>query len=85
MTGENKAATYLLRVLSDHEDEGEVVHPESEVEQLVGVAEEDNVLDSVLCSRRVLRYRPNYISGRSSGAKGGNGPLSSTRTLNADS
>ena len=42
-------------MLSDHEDEGKVVHSERKVEQLVRVTEEDDVLDSVLGSLGVFR------------------------------
>jgi hypothetical protein len=52
--GERRRATNLLRVLSDHEHEGEVVHAQREVEELVGITEEDDVLDGVLRPRRVL-------------------------------
>lgn len=45
--------THLLRVLSNHEDEREVVHPQCEVKERVGVAEEDDVRDGVLRSCRV--------------------------------
>ena len=49
--------TYLLRVLSDHQDEGKVVHSQSEIEQFVGITEEDDVLDGILCPFSVSRYK----------------------------
>ena len=50
----SETAAHLLRLLSHHEDEREVVHAECEVEQLVGVTQEDDVLDGVFCALRVL-------------------------------
>lgn len=41
-------------MLSDHEHEREVVHAQRKVEELVGITEEDDVLDCVFCSRRIL-------------------------------
>lgn len=41
-------------MLSDHEYEGEIVHSERQIEQFVGITEEDDVLDGVLCPRRIL-------------------------------
>lgn len=47
-------STNLLRMLSDHENETKVVHPQSEIEEFIRVAEEDDVLDGILCSSSVL-------------------------------
>lgn len=54
--------THLLRLLCNHEDEREVVHAERVIEQLVGVAEEDDVLDRVFRSFRVLGCRDKATS-----------------------
>ena len=40
-------ARHLLRVLSDHQHEGKVVHPQREVEQCGGVYEEDYVFHDI--------------------------------------
>ena len=38
---------YLLCMLSDHEDKREVVHPQSRIEQSIGVHKENNVFDCI--------------------------------------
>ena len=42
-----KIDRYLLRVLGDHQHERKVVHPQSEIEQRVGIDEEDYVFHGV--------------------------------------
>lgn len=49
-----RAGTHLLRMLGDHEYEGEIVHSQSEIEKLVRVAEENDVLDRIFCSFRIF-------------------------------
>lgn len=39
--------TDLLRILSDHYDEREVVHPQGGIKELVRIHEEDNIFDRV--------------------------------------
>lgn len=41
-------------MLSDHKHEREVVHPQREIKELVGITEEDDVLDGVLRPRSIL-------------------------------
>lgn len=47
--------TCLLRILSDHEDELEIVHSQSYIVELVHIGKEDDVLDCILYNLRVVR------------------------------
>lgn len=47
--------TYLLRILSDHEDQLEIVHSQSYIVELVHIGKEDDVLDCILYDLRVDR------------------------------
>jgi len=40
-------SVHLLRVLSDHQHERKVIHPQREIEQCVSVYEEDDVFHSI--------------------------------------
>ena len=42
-----ECSTHLLSVLSNHEDEGEVIHPQSNAEKSLSVDQEDDVLDGL--------------------------------------
>jgi hypothetical protein len=46
----------LLCMLGDHNDEREIVHPQSGIEELISVNEEDNVFHSVFNNVRVGFY-----------------------------
>lgn len=48
------AKTHLLRELSNHEDETEVVHAKGNVEESVDIGQEDHVFDGILNHLRVL-------------------------------
>lgn len=48
----------LLRVLRDEEDQGEVVQAQREIKELVRIAEEDDILDRLLCPLRIASCRP---------------------------
>lgn len=74
-----------MRVLGDEEDEREVVKTQSEVEELVRIAQEDDVLDGLLGSLGVPGC---CTKGQRRGCSGGQCeciPLRSTSTLRADS
>lgn len=47
--------TYLLRILSDHEDQLEIVHSQSYIVELVHIGKEDDILDCILYDLRVDR------------------------------
>ena len=47
--------TCLLRILSDHEDQLEIVHSQSYIVELVHIGKEDDVLDCILYNLRVVR------------------------------
>jgi hypothetical protein len=47
---------YLLRVLSNHENELEVVHSQCDIVELVDVRQEDDVLDGILYDIGVICY-----------------------------
>ena len=49
-------STYLLRILSDHEDELEIVHSQSDIVQLIDVGQEDDVFDGVFDDLGVVGY-----------------------------
>lgn len=50
-----RAQPHLLRLLSNHEYKWEIVHAEGEIEELVRVAEEDDIFDGILRSLGVFR------------------------------
>ena len=56
---------YLLRMLCDHQDQGEIVHPKRGVEEAVGIDEEDDVLDRILDERRIRLFQPKQKPQRS--------------------
>ena len=56
---------YLLRMLSDHQHEREIVHPKRGVEEAVGIDEEDDVLDRILDERRIRLFQPKQKPQRS--------------------
>lgn len=58
-------------MLGDHEDESEIVHPQSEIEQFIRIAEEDDVLDRILrpssifaCHHISCQHKSSYEEGR---------------------